>query len=259
MDNIISYFSSHFSLGRSILTLDEPEDEIDISKPVSIFSIAKKYDLKTFFLRDSSFSGFIRFYKGCQELDIQGIFGIKLVICNDTIKKDDESRKTESVVTIWMKNSDSYKDLLRIYSKSHTEDFYYYGRSDWKTIINNWTDNLILSVDFYNGFTARNLLENHQCIPNFGQIKPFFEYSLMSLPFDSLIEKATDEYIKNNGFEKLNIHPILYYDYDSFKSFQVFRSINNRSFFTSPNIDFLSSPNFCWENYCKMQEIKFIK
>ena len=190
MDNLelLPIFVSNFSLGRSILTLDEPEDEIDISKPISIFSIAQKYDLKTIFLRDSSFSGFIRFYKGCQELNIQGIFGIKLVICNDTAKKDDESRKTESVVTIWMKNSDAYKDLLKIYSKSHTENFYYYGRYSWNELVENWGDNLILSVDWYNGFLSRNLLENYQCVPNFGQIKPYFEYSLMGLPFDFLLE-----------------------------------------------------------------------
>lgn len=258
MDNIIPCFSSHFSLGRSILTLDDPEDEIDISKPISIFSIAKKYDLKTIFLRDSSFSGFIRFYKGCQELDIQEIFGIKLVICNDTTKKDDESRKTESVVTIWMKNSDAYKDLLKIYSKSHTEDFYYYGRFSWNELVEFWTDNLILSVDWYNGFLARNLLENYQCIPNFGLIKPYFEYSLMGLPFDHLIEKVTNEYIKNNEFEKLNVHPVLYYKNEDFKQYLLFRCINNRSTFNKPQLDHMSFDAFSFQEFSVKNNIKFL-
>lgn len=255
---MIPCFSSHFSLGRAILILDEPEDEIDVSKPISIFSISKKYNLDKIFLRDNSFSGFIRFYEGCKKLNIQGIFGVKLVICNDVTKKDDESRKTESIVTIWMKNPDSYKDLLRIYSKSHTENFYYYGRYSWNELIENWSDNLTLSVDFYNGFLSRNLLENYQCIPNFGPIKPYFEYSSMSLPFDSLIEKATDEYVLNNGFEKLNIHPIFYYRNKDFKQYLVMRCINNRSIFNKPQLDHMSFDTFSFQEYCNRNKIKFL-
>ncbi len=256
--NLLPVFTSHFSLGRSILNLDDSEDEIDISKPVSIFSIARQYKLDKIFLKENSFSGFIRFYEGCKKLNIQGIFGIKLIMCNDSAKKDDESRKTESAVTIWMKNSDSYKDLLRIYSKSHTENFYYYGRYSWNELIENWSDNLILSVDFYNGFTARNLLENYQCIPNFGQIKPYFEYSLMGLPFDSLIETATNEYVKNNKYEKLNTHLIFYYKNQDFKQYLLMRCINNRTTFNKPQLVHNAFDTFCFQEYCKRNDIEFL-
>jgi sulfur relay (sulfurtransferase) DsrF/TusC family protein len=53
--DIIGLFSSHFSLGKSTLTLDKPE-EIQDNKPISIFSIAKKYELKDIYLVENNFS-----------------------------------------------------------------------------------------------------------------------------------------------------------------------------------------------------------
>mgnify|MGYP001610332217 FL=1 len=157
-----------------------------------------------------------------------------------------------------MKHSDAYKDLLKIYSKSHTENFYYYGRCSWNELIEFWTNNLILSIDWYNGFLSRNLLENYQCVPNFGFIKPYFEYSLMGLPFDFLVEKATDEYIKNNNFEKLNIHPIFYYKNEDFKQYLLFRCINNRSTFNKPQLDHNAFDTFCFQEYCNKNKIIFL-
>lgn len=255
---IIPRFKSHYSIGKSILTLEDVEDKIDTTKPVSIFSIAKFYGLKQIYLADTSFSGFIQFQKGCEKLNIQGIFGIEMCVCADMNDKSDDSLKTESKVIIWMKNSAGYKDLLKIYSKGATDGFYYNARISWCVLKEYWTDNLLLTVPFYDGFLANNILIfDYNAIPDFGEIKPIFEISPMGLPFDDLISNQLKKYTESNGYEIIKTVPCYYYSYDDFKQYCVFRAINNRSVFNAPNIDHLSSNQFCFRKWCELNNIIF--
>ena len=58
MDEVLPLFKSQYSLGRSILTLENPDDMLD-KGPDSIVDIAEKNDLKELFLRDDSMTGFL--------------------------------------------------------------------------------------------------------------------------------------------------------------------------------------------------------
>ena len=68
--SIIPLFKSHYSIGKSILTL-EKSAEITDSSPISIFSIAKKHDLKEITLVEDSISGFIQAYSYAKEMGIK--------------------------------------------------------------------------------------------------------------------------------------------------------------------------------------------
>lgn len=256
--DIIPVFSSHYSLSfsRSILTL-EKTSEIKENSPVSICSIAKRYNLKQIYLADSSFAGFIEAYKNFSDIEVQLCYGIKLIVCNDCEDKSDKSLMTECVVTVWMLNSNGYKDLIKIFSVAHgkTENFYYRGRIDWKQLKLLWTKNLGLSINFYNGFLARNTLEGYCCLPDLDGLNPEFEISEMNLPFDSIIKEKTVKFVGENKFKLIDIHPIHYFKKTDLKAFQVYKCILSRGTFNKPELSHFCSDRFCFEEYCNIKSI----
>lgn len=252
--NTLPIFSSHYSIGRSILTLDNP-DKIEEPKhildnhPVSIISITKAYKIPEIYLVENSFSGFVEAYKNCKANHINLKFGIKLVICEDILDKSDKSFVTESKLIIWMNNSKGYTDLVKLYSKAATDGFYYIARLDWKHLKDLWSDNLSLSIPAYDSFLHRNLLERYTCVPIFGNIKPNVFISNMELPFDSILRPAQIKYAEQNKLEIIECNPIYYYKKSDFKAYSVFRAINNRGSLMKPGIDNFCSNNFCFESF----------
>lgn len=240
-------FCSHYSIGRSILTGDEPEEIVDNS-PVSIFSIAKKHNLKEVFIADTNMSGFIQYYKSAEKAKVEFRFGLKLVVCNDLTKKDEESFSSESKVTIWCLNSEGYKDLIKIYSKAATDGFYYIARTDWITLNKQLTENLEITIPFYDSFIHNNKLKNNNCIPSFTK-PPKFHIEDHNLPFDNLLKDFVIEYCKSNNYEMVNSHQVYYYKKEDGISYQTFRCINNRSTLGSPKMDHFSSDEFSFESY----------
>ena len=89
----IPLFKSHYSLGKSILTLDKPEDS-DPSGPDSIISICKENKIKNLYLVDDSMSGFLQGYLNSKDEKINFNFGLRMTFCADIEIKDEDSRKT---------------------------------------------------------------------------------------------------------------------------------------------------------------------
>lgn len=262
MSNILPIFTSHYSFGRSILTLDKPEyivdgktvqirnpEDIRDDRPTPIIGIARAFKLNEIFLIDNNFSGFIEAYKNSKDNNIQLNFGLKLIVCNNINDKSDESKKTESKVIIWMKNSEGYKDLIKIYSKAATEGFYYIPRISWDLINEMFTENLSLSIPQYDSFLHKNLLHNCNCIPKFNKVIPNIFISQMELPFDDIIKNAHITYAKDNNLDIIETNPIYYYKSEDFKAYCVFRAINKRGTFTNPNIEYFCSDGFSFESY----------
>lgn len=248
VDNILPIFSTHASIGSAILT-SESESEIKETAPVSVLAISQKYDIKNTFICDSSMSLFIQCYENFKKIGRNFTWGLRLNICNDAEQKTEESIKTESKVTIWMNNSEAYKDIIKIYTKAHTKDNYYIPRTDWSSLNKLWTKNLSLSIPFYGGFLHKNMLMGYYSLPEFGSIEPSFQINKMGLPFDDILESYVAPYAKDNRYEIINTHPVYYYKKNDFDAMTVFKCINKRNKFDSPNIDYWSSDNFCYESY----------
>jgi len=245
--DIIPLWSSHYSFGKSILTLDKPE-KINESAPISIFSIAKENKLREIFLVESSMSGFVETYLNSQESKIPVRFGLKLTVCEDINDKSDKSFKTESKVIIWLKNSNN-KQLNRIWTRAATDGYYYIPRISWKELQSLWDENLSLSIPNYGSFLHNNLLKGYECAPDFGKIKPNIFWNDMSLPFDNLIKSAHINYGQNNNLDIREVHPIYYYNTNCFYAYNVFRAIQNRSVMSKPQMDHFSSSNFSFQKY----------
>ncbi len=256
MSNIIPLFSSHYSIGKSILTLEKPEG-INVNKPISIIDICKTHELKELYLVETNMSGFIESYKNCKDNDISLRFGLKLIVCADLNDKSEASLNTESKVIIWTRNSAGYKDLIKIYSKAATDGFYYDPRIDWSHLNSMITDNLLVSIPSYSSFLHNNFLKGSQCIPEFTSFKPNVMISDCGLPFDSLIKKAHTEYAQNNNLDLLKTHPIYFYSNEHFDAYKVFRTIHKRSTWNNPKIDHFSSTFFNFEEFCNKTNKEF--
>ena len=248
---MIPLFTSHYSISRAIITLDEAT-EIKDNSPVSIFSIAEKYNIDPIFVVDNNFSGFIEAYENSRKIKKQLVFGLKLVVCDDIEKKDEESFITESKVIVFLKNSAAYSDAVKIYSKAATDGFYYIPRIDWKRLNELWTDNLLLAVPFYDSFLYNNTL-TYKCsiVPKFEKMRPVFFTSETGLPFDGLVRDVVKQYTADNGYELLESHNINYFKDSDIEAYQVFRCIGRRSNLQKPQLNAFSSCGFSFESYLK--------
>ena len=249
--DIIPIFSSDASIGKSILTADEPA-EIKDDAPISIWSIAKEYELEKVFILEKSFINFINHYKQAQKLNKQLVFGCRFKIVSDAYDQSENSLLTESNINIWMANSSGYNDLIKLYTVANADKnrFYYTGRLQWKDLqqINN--NNLSVTIPFYNSFLAQNLLEfKHRAIPEWSNIRPRFHIENHELSFDSIIEKAVLSYVKENKLDVINSHQIYYMRDKDILPAQIMRCIINRSSFDCPDLNHFSSNKFSFESY----------
>ena len=249
---MIPIFKTEASVSKSILTVEDT-DVIKENYPVSIFGILKKYDIKELIVCDDNFINFPQLYKGCNKRNINFIFGCNFNICNDEKEKTEESLSSNCKVSVLIKNSQGYKDLLKLHNaiNGNADGFYYTTRGSWKIIQDYWTENLELVLPSYDNFLHKNLLENGNAVPDFGKIKPTILYSWQDVAFDMVLSPKLQQFAANNNFEFQECHNIYYYLDSHFKYFNIARCINERTKFDCPNIDFLSSSGFSFESYLR--------
>jgi len=250
-------FSSHYSLGNSILTLEDESDkegnEIIDKGPVSIISIARRHKLGHVNLVDDSCSGFIQFYEGCKKYKILPRFGYKVCVCEDINDKSEESLDTESNAIVWVLNSDGYADLVKISTEAATNGFYYNARTDWKTLKRQWSKNLGLSMPFYSSFLARNTTKyKSRCIPDFSFTEPIFHLEGHDLPFDPILRAAAVKFASDNSYKTVESHTCYYYKRADVLKYQIFRCINKRTKTEKPNLEHFASDKFSLEEMLKL-------
>jgi len=257
MNDIIPIWKTHGSLSKSILSYED-EDEISESGPVSLIAIAKEHKLPQVTVIEDSFLSFPSLYKGLPK-ECELIYGVNFVCCKNALDKSEGSLKTEHQISILMKNSAGYKDLLHLHNFVHTNsDYsYYQTRIDFDVIKKFWTDNLLLVIPPYDNFIHKNLLFDSICVPDFGPIKPIMTFARMNLPFDYLLEGGIKNYAENNNYPLQEAHPIYYYCDDDIKAFMTYKCVENRSVFSKPELRGLCSRNFSFESYCNKVNLNF--
>ena len=158
MTDVIPIFKSHYSLGRSILTLTPPGDAIP-NAPVSIFDILLENKIDELFLVEDSFGGFLEAYQNSKDNKIKLNYGLRFNFLCDIEDKNEESLKSRCKYIIFAKNTKGYKRLIKICSLAAREGFYYAPNLDFKVLQKFWDDNdLLMCVPFYDSFLHRNAL-----------------------------------------------------------------------------------------------------
>jgi DNA polymerase-3 subunit alpha len=246
---MIPIFKSHYSLGRSILTLEDKDEKDDY--PDSIIQICKENKMKELYLVEDNMSSFLEAYSNCRKNNIKLNYGLRISVTELMSDKSEESKTKSSKIILFFKNKKGYQLLTKLYSIAAKEGFYYEPRLDYETISKNWTDDLILCIPFYDSFIFNNTLKNSLCIPQFNFTKPIFFIEDNDLPFDSLVKQKALSFAEKNDLEIYKTQSIFYKEKKDFKAYLTFRCINNRSVLNKPNLDHMSSNEFCFESVHK--------
>lgn len=254
---VIPLFKSQYSIGRSILTLQK-KGLSSSSGPDSILDICEQNNLKSFFLIDDSMSGFLEGYINSKESDIKMIFGLRITVCPDIKQKNAESLDKSCKYIIIAKNTNGYKRLIKLFSKSSTEGFYYNPRADFKLISSLWNDkDLQLVAPFYDSFLHRNHLQDCWCPEPPSKFNIDFILEQNSLPFDYLLTNRVKEYVKNNKNSNVIKGQSIYYkSKKDFKAYITFRAIDKRTTLGKPNLEHMGSNEFCFESWSEKNHEK---
>lgn len=249
---MIPLFKSHYSLGRSILTLEDKKESDDY--PDSIIQISKENDFKEIYLVEDNMSSFLEAYTNTKINNIKLNYGLRVSITENMQDKTDESRKKTSKIVLFSRNKKGYEKLTKLFSIAAKEGFYYEARLDYDILEKNWDENLLLIIPFYDSFIFNNSLKNYICIPKFNFVKPLIFIEENDLPFDELIKNKLESYIKENNLEFFKTKSIYYNKKIDFKTYLTFRCINNRTTLNKPELEHMSSNDFCFESWKEKNE-----
>jgi hypothetical protein len=244
---MIPVFKSTFSVGKSILTLDDSEES---EGPDSIITICNEHGIKTLVLVEDRMTGFIKAHNTCKDNDIHLIFGLRITCCNDV---SDESVTSNHKVIIFSKNDAGCKMLNKISSHSEVNCN---GRIDFKYLNSVWKDSdLDLVIPFYDSFIFNNHMHLANCVPDFSKIKPSFFEEENGLPFDLIVNKHVNKFTcGGKDFKKQLVKSIYYKEKKDYAALQTYKILCNRSFgkvasLSSPNLNHFGSDEFSFESY----------
>ena len=241
-------FKSHYSIGKSILTLDVP-DSTPGEASDSIFSIAQEEKLKDLFLVEDSLIGFLQALNVSRDLGMNLRFGLRLSMVDSLLSSD--SNCVHKIV-IFARNAQGCKKLNQIYSFAFTEGD---GKIDTAHLKSFWdAESLKLVIPFYDSFIFQNLFSFSSCVPDFSFARPYFFLEENALPFDSLLTDAVKKYAASMKAERLRVKSIFYKKRSDFEAFQTYKCICGRQSFRkpsleSPNLDHCGSPEFSMESW----------
>lgn len=240
---IIPLFKSHFSIGKSILTLkDGPSDE---GSADSIIEIAKEANLKELYLVEDGMTSFMKADKACSKLGMKLRFGYRF----DCFSNPDLVKETSHKVVVFARNTQGVKLLYKIYKEVNRGQN---GILD--TDLENLCDkNINIVIPFYDSYIAKNTLLMSKCVPNFSSKADIFYFvEDNQLPFDGLLRAA----VKNVAGKKPIVcaKSIFYKNREDYAALQTYKVICNRKFgkqstLDNPNLEHFASQEFCWESY----------
>ena len=243
----IPLFKTHYSLGKSILTLTS-ENESSEDEPSSVFDLVKYLKLDSVTLVEDSMSGFLEAYKSSEKRNLQLQYGLRITICSNIENKTTESRAKEYKLIVFAKNTKGYSDLIKISTTACFEGFYYYPRIDMLSLKKLWSDNLVLAVPFYDSFVYKNNFTYSICVPEFSFCDPIFFTEDNNLPMDRLLANKVADYTKDKH-EVYKTQSIYYESKEDFLSYLTFRCISKRTTLNKPNLEHCSSNEFCAEAF----------
>lgn len=244
---MIPLFKSTYSIGKSILTLDHPKETKEGGSD-SIISIAQENNLSQIFLVEDSMIGFLDAHQKCKEHDIQLIFGLRISCCNSVSEEDKKS--SEHKIVLFAKNDSGVKNLIRIFSLANKNG----GFVDSAFLQNNWSNDLMLCIPFYDSFIYNNNFRGKQCLPNFNFTKATYFVENNSLPFDLILKVKVEKWASARSEEIQQTKSIYYKNRKDFEAWQTYKCLCNRSFgkeqsLSSPNLEHCGSDSFSWEAF----------
>jgi len=247
---MLPLFKSHYSIGKSILTLSPDQSDSDNSGPDSIIKICQDNNLEELILLEDQPIGFLEARKHCMHLNIKLIFGLRFNIASSF--DDDESKKNSlHKVAVFAKNSQGSKDLNFLYTKIYSKMG---GTASYEVLSSCWSKNLMLAIPFYDSFLHMNACSFSTCIPDLKFTEPVFFLESNGLPIDNSLSSIIKDYCRVKSYQTLKSKSIFYKNRSDLEAFQTYKCICNRSFgrkqsLSKPGFDGLGSREFCFESW----------
>ena len=245
-------FKSHFSIGKSILTLDPPK-EFPTEGPDSVFDIVQLLNLKQVVLVEDTFMGFLQAQKVSESLGVDFIFGLRISIVEDGFDPEDKKIPKHKVI-VFAKDSEGCKSLFKIYSLVKSESIDAITLTQLKGLWN--SDHLDLCIPFYDSFLFCNLFLFNSFVVDLKFFNPTFLTESNGLPFDDILRSSIKKHCDAHSYNHSATKSILYKnrdDYDAFITYKLICSrnsfVSNKSSLEKPNLDHMGSREFCYESY----------
>jgi len=259
MYKVLPLFKSHYSLGKSILTLESPtKPEKPIGYPITLFDLLLRNKLSTLVLVEDNISGLLQASKVADECKIKLVFGLRLDVCEDMTQKDEPSLLKRAKYIIFAKGPQGYQTLIKISSIAAKEGFYYSPNIDFKTLKLLWNPHVYMAVPFYDSFLYLNTFCSHVHVPSLDAFNPvtFFTES-NELPFDDLLEQRVREYCLINKQDTLPAQSIYYKSADDYLAYVAFKCLHNRGHsqkctLERPELDHMNSDQFNFDKWLTM-------
>lgn len=267
--DVLACFGSHYSIGDSLLTLEEP-GKAKKGNPVSVFDLATEAKLSEVTIVDSRIDGALQALKVGTKLDLKVTYGVKLTVCADMADKSPDSRRTESKVIVFAKGDTineagmprGYAELVRLWNAAWGPlgSFTYrlrgdditYGRLDWKTLTAMWSGELVLALPFFSSFVARNTLTFSQITPTMPVAPWVFREVESGLPFAPLIDAAIDRYVGEDTGRVVPVKSVYYAKPEDMRAYVTFRAQAAGGTFDEPQTDHLHSDAFSFVDWKRL-------
>ena len=222
---MIPLFKSHFSIGKSILRIED------------IYELTKDLD-EVYFVEDGM-TGFLEAFRKFGE---RLRFGLRFSIYNE-----DHNEESESKMIAFANGDAGAKELYNLY----TEESNIKITKPWDS-----TKELEYAVPFYDSFLHKNLTTFSNCVVDLPSNVSFITED-NNLPFDCLIQDKILSYCKNRKNEIVDAKSIFYENREDVLAFQTYKLICNRRIgrtydLSNPGLDHFGSNEFCfesWKNY----------
>ena len=247
---MIPLFSSTYSIGKSILTLDATSAESDPLGSTSIFSLVKGGDL---FLVETTMIGFPTAFKRSKENGVNLRFGLIIkVLMGDS---DEEDYNNASKIIVFAKNDQGYQDLLKIYLASQP------APKQFEELKKHITKDVFIAIPFYDSFLSINSLNFSAQIPPFKDVEHVFLVENHGLPFDHILKRNVVDLCSSSGSQMVDTWSIFYENDGDVAAYQTYRCICERATrgkgkklsLSNPNLNHFGVNNFSWESFCDQQ------
>lgn len=261
-NDILGLFSSHWSLGQSILTYNEDEKvkdggEININNPVSILAIAKKHNIKPI-IYENDFGGYWELFQNAAKMGIEEyIYGIKFTIADSKDLTSNDYKETWGDYIFFFLCSESYYNCIKLYNLGMSQPDLKNPLVTWDEVNQFDLSNFDIASCFYTGPIGNNIMKyKHRALPKFNKVAPTQLIEVgHCLPYDQLIESKTKEFAAANNWPTQKVHSIKYYKNSDVKCAMSLRIMTNkktgaeRATLNKPEISFFSSDRFSFESY----------
>lgn len=234
---MVPIFSTTYSIGRSILTLEKEWEE---GGPCSLLKIVKENDLKQIIIVENGMTGFPEANKMMKGAGVKLIYGMRF----DFGQKDSASK------IIALAKDDAG---IRALNKIHTE-LNLNGPVSIEFLLPLMGE-ISICVPFYDSFLFRNVMEYGDFAQDLKPLNPVFFVEDNQLPFDPLLAANVKAYCENFGYEWIDVKSIFYENREDAEALQTYKIITGRMgggkqrTLSNPNLDHFGSREFCWESY----------